>query len=68
MDSHGLEALLYLATDLEQEAEARRPGANEIMETIMVPVTDFYEVLDSGLFNECSAVPCAYKALRILGL
>ncbi|MFA6476195.1 MAG: hypothetical protein WCV68_02135 [Candidatus Paceibacterota bacterium] len=68
MDSHGLKARLYLATDIEPVAEARSPGSNEVMETIMVPVADFYEVLESRRFNECSAVSCAYKALRVLGL
>jgi hypothetical protein len=38
------------------------------METIMVPLGEFPEVLKSGLFVEESAVVCAYKALLELGL
>ena len=67
-NDHGLFAHLFLATDLEQIAEARQPNPNEIMETIMVPIDEFLEVLESGLFTEASAVPCAYKALIKLGL
>ncbi len=63
VDDHGLYAHLFLATGLEKIADARNPEPNEIMDTIMVPLEEFMEVLDSGLFVETSAVACAYKAL-----
>ena len=62
-DDHGLSAHLFLAERLEKVQDARNPNPNEIMETIMVPVSEFRGVLDSGLFVEESAVVCAYKAL-----
>ena len=67
-DDHGLPAYLYLAEGLELIAEARNPEPNEIIETLMVPIDEFREVLASGLFTETSAVACAYKALEKLGL
>lgn len=66
-DDHGLAAHLLLATDLEPVQDARNPNPNEIMETIMVPLTEFPAVLESGFFVETSAVACAYKALLALG-
>lgn len=66
-DDHGLKAHLFLARDLERVQDARRPNPNEIMETILVPVDEFRDVLDSGLFVEESAVACAYKSLIELG-
>jgi hypothetical protein len=66
-DDHGLPAHLFLATDLVQIQHARNPNPNEIMETLFVPLSEFPEVLDSGLFNETSAVACAYKALIKIG-
>lgn len=66
-DDHGLPAHMYLATGLEQLAGARQPNPNEIMETHYVPLDEFMDVLDSGLFTETSAVACAYKALIALG-
>lgn len=62
-DDHGLPAHLFLATNLEREQDARQPEANEIIKTIMVPLEQWPEVLDSDLFTETSAVACAYKAL-----
>lgn len=67
-DDHGLRAHLFLATGLERVQDARKPNSNEIMETIMVPLGELQEVLESGLFVEESAVVCAYKALLELGL
>ncbi len=67
-DDHGLQAHLFLGTGLERAQGARTPNPNEIMETIMVPLEQFPEVLVSGLFMEESAVVCAYKALIELGL
>ncbi len=66
IDDHGLPAYMFLATDLEKIADARNPEKNEIMETIMVPLNEFPAVLESGLFTEASAVPCAHKALDVL--
>ena len=62
-DDHGLRAHLFLATDLERMQDARKPNPNEIMETLLVPLREFPEVLASNLFVEESAVVCAYKAL-----
>ena len=67
-DDHGLRAHLFLATDLERAQYARKPNPNEIMETLMVPLREFPEVLASDLFVEESAVVCAYKALIEVGL
>ena len=66
-DDHGLKAHLFIAEDLERLQDARKPNPNEIMKTLMVPLDEFRTVLDSGLFVEESAVPCAYKALLRLG-
>jgi len=65
-DDHGLPAHLFLATDLEHQVAARNPKANEIMETLMVPLDEFEEVILSGHFAEASAVACALLALRKL--
>lgn len=65
---HGLPAHLYMATGLEQVQDARNPAPNEIMETLMVPLDEFPEVVVSGLFVETSAVACALLALRRLRL
>lgn len=65
-DDHGLPAHLFLIRDLRRIMDARRPAANEIMETIMVPLSEFWDVIDSGLFTETSAVACALLALRRL--
>lgn len=66
-DDHGLRARLFLARGLREVSGARRPNGNEIMETIMVPLDEFREVLESGLFLEESAVVCAYRAMIQLG-
>jgi hypothetical protein len=66
-DDHGLPAHMYLATDLVQLQAARHPNANEIMETLLVPLEEIPEVLSSGLFTETSAVACALKALVAYG-
>lgn len=67
-DDHGLFAHLFVATGLQPLQGQRNPRENEIMETLMVPVGEFLEVLQSGFFVEVSAVACAYKALVHLGL
>lgn len=66
-DDHGLSAHMFLARDLRCLAEARALNANEIMETLFVPLDEFEQVLDSGVFIETSAVACAYKALVRIG-
>lgn len=65
-DDHGLPAHMYLVTDLERQADARSPEPNEIMETLLVPLDEFTEVIDSGQFREVSAQLCALQALRRL--
>jgi hypothetical protein len=65
-NDHGLPAHMFLATGLERIADARQPNRNEIMETLMVPLNEFNAVIDSGLFNEISALTCALLALRKL--
>lgn len=67
-DDHGLPAHMFLATHLVPKADARSPEANEIMETLMVPLREFREVIDSGRFREISAQLCAMHALRRLGI
>jgi len=67
-DDHGLKAHLFLATHLSQIQDARDPALNEVMETILVPLDEFPEVLACGDFAEESAVVCAYKALLALGV
>lgn len=66
-EDHGLKAYLFLAQDLKQVHPSREHNPNEIMETILVPLVEFRDVLESGLFVEESAVACAYKALLQLG-
>lgn len=66
-DDHGLPAHLVLATGLQMKQAARSPNPNEIMETLLVPIEEFPEVLSSGRFTEVSAVACAYRALIALG-
>lgn len=65
-EDHGLPAHLYLATNLEVVQEARSPNPNEIMETLLVSLEEFEQVIDSGLFVEESALSCALLALRRL--
>lgn len=66
-EGHGLPAHLYLATGLERLQGARQPLDIDIMETLLVPLDEFPEVLASGLFTETSAVACAFKALLTHG-
>lgn len=66
-EDHGLPAYYWLAIDLEEVAEARRPNPNEIMETLLVDLREFdEEVFESEYFNEVSAQACAGRALRKL--
>lgn len=65
-NDHGLRAHMYLATDLERMQDARKPNPNEIMETLLVPLREFPDVLESGCFNEVSAELCAFRALQRL--
>lgn len=65
---HGLPAHMILATNLQKKHNARQPNRNEIMETLEVPLDDFRSVLESGLFQEASAVPCALLSLIKLGM
>lgn len=67
-DDQGFPAHLFLATNLLYSPENRKPNANEIMETILVPLNEFRHILESGYFVEESSVACAYKALIKLGL
>ena len=57
---------MYLATGIEKQGEARKPNLNEIMELLEVPLGEFDDVIDSGLFVETSAHSCALLALRRL--
>lgn len=66
-DDHGLPAHMFLATNLVSVADARQPNPNEIIEVLEVPLKEFEAVVDSGLFVEASALPCALLALRRLG-
>ncbi|MBI4032692.1 hypothetical protein HY374_03235 [Candidatus Berkelbacteria bacterium] len=66
--SRGLKAHMSMATGLESVQAARAPLANEIMETLLVPLGEFRRVLESGLFTEISAALCARAALEKLGL
>ncbi len=59
---------MFLAQDLIWKAAARSPNPNEIMETLMVPLNEFWAVIESGNFREVSALPCAMLALRKLGV
>lgn len=67
-DDHGLPAHMFLATGPEERDDARSPNPNEIMETPMVTLEEFWPVIDSGQFREVSALPCAMLALRRLGV
>ncbi len=65
-NGHGLPAHLFLVRGLVRVEDARKPNPEEIMETIMVPLGELREVINSGYFNEASAVVCALKALAVL--
>lgn len=66
-NDHGFFAHLYLATGLKYQSEAKRPNPNEIMQTLMVPIEEFKDVILSGHFAEASALACAFLALNELG-
>ena len=63
-EDHGFRAHLYMATGLVQNAEARKPNPNELMENLPVPLNEFDDVIDSGLWVEESAVACTLLSLR----
>jgi hypothetical protein len=67
-ESHGYPAHLFLATELEYIPNAQSLGPNDIIETLLVPLAEFPEILASGILTETSAVACAYKALEELGI
>ena len=66
VESHGLPAHLFLATGLEHQSNARQPDRNEIMQTLEVPLNEFEGVINSGCFDEASALTCALLAFRHL--
>ncbi|HTW96853.1 MAG TPA: hypothetical protein VMD74_04325 [Candidatus Methylomirabilis sp.] len=65
---HGLPAHMFLAMDLVKIQKARNPNPDEIMETLMVPLREMREVMESKLFKETSAHSCAFEALLKLGM
>lgn len=67
-NDHGLPAHMFLATELERIQDARNPNPNEIIETLMVPVPQLNQMVDSGLFVETSALSCVLLSLRRLNL
>ena len=64
---HGLPAHMILASDLIEHQSARKPNANEIIETLLVPLDQFPDVIESGLFVETSALTCSFLALLEIG-
>ena len=66
-NDHGLPAHMMLANKLKHISGARQPNRNEIMETLEVPLEEFRICIESGLFEEASALPCALLALLKLG-
>jgi hypothetical protein len=66
-DDHGLPAHMMLATNLVQIQDSRQPNRNEIMETLEFPLDEIREVVESGLLEEASALPCALLACIKLG-
>lgn len=66
-NDHGLPAHMMMATGLKRIQDARQPNRNEIMETLEIPLDEFRSVIESGLFDEASALPCALLALMKLG-
>ena len=64
---NGLPAHMFMATGLKKIQDARQPAPNEIMETLEIPLEDFQDVIESGLFKETSALSCALLALIQLG-
>lgn len=65
-NSRGLLAHLFIAKNLHKIQEPKH-ASNEIIHPLEVPLSDFRQVLESGLFTEESVVPCSYKALIRLG-
>ena len=65
---HGFPAHMYLATGIERRQAARNPNPNEIIETLIVPLEEFPEILTSGEFDEASGKMCAALALIKLGV
>lgn len=66
-NDHGLPAYLMMATGLARKQDARSPNPNEIMESLLVSLDEFPQVLESDFFIEASAVACGYRALKRLG-
>ena len=66
-NDHGLPAHMMLATDLTKTSNGREPNRNEIMETLEFPLEETREVVESGLLDEASALPCALLACIKLG-
>ncbi len=66
-NDHGLPAHMMLATDLTKTSNGREPNRNEIMETLEFPLGEIREVVESGLLDEASALPCALLACMRLG-
>ena len=64
---HGFPAHMFLATDLEHIQEARSHRPEEIIETLLVPLDEWKEIMASKKFKESSAHSCAYEALIKLG-
>ncbi len=65
-DDHGLPAHMYLATGLTPMIEKRHPERNEIIQTLLVPIREFWGVIDSGFFVEASALSCTMLAIRAI--
>ncbi|OGZ56441.1 MAG: hypothetical protein A3H64_02020 [Candidatus Ryanbacteria bacterium RIFCSPLOWO2_02_FULL_45_11c] len=66
-DSHGFRAHMWLARNLKSIKDVSH-APEEMIEVFPVPLQEFREVLESGLFVEESSVAGAYKALIKLGL
>lgn len=66
-NDHGLSAHLMLAQGLVRQQGGRQPNRNEIMETLEVRLDEFKDVINSGCFEETSALPCALLSLIKLG-
>lgn len=66
-NDHGLPAHMMLAQNLQKTRDGREPNRNEIMETLEFPVAETRDVIESGLLEETSALPCALLACIKLG-
>lgn len=64
--SQGFKAHLWLATGLKKISETHHEPEEKII-PLLVPLKEFREVLESGLFVETSAVCCSLRALIKLG-